>query len=103
VELLGRSDTNIWLTIDRPDGYGTCWVEKSRLTVSGDTSDLPVEFAPPWPTAEPTLASGSSGSSEPACSTYTYLSCPQPRCKAVKYTSQIGGYCTNPWVTTAMG
>lgn len=66
VELLGRSDNALWLVINRSGGYGSCWVETSRLENAGDTGSLPVEFTPPLPTATtaPTQATVS-------CSSYT--------------------------------
>jgi hypothetical protein len=46
----GRNAEWTWWWIERVDGNGHCWVWDGRVTVQGDTSDVPVIAAPPTPT-----------------------------------------------------
>jgi RNA polymerase sigma-70 factor (ECF subfamily) len=48
----GRNAEWTWWWIERVDGTGHCWVWDGRVTVQGDTSDVPVIAAPPTPTPE---------------------------------------------------
>jgi hypothetical protein len=51
----GRSADWTWWVILRVDGGGSCWISAGVVTVSGDTSRVPVIAAPPTPTSPPTL------------------------------------------------
>lgn len=51
----GRNASTTWWWIQNPDAGGQCWVWDGLVTVSGDTSQVPVIAAPPLPaTATPT-------------------------------------------------
>lgn len=53
--ITGRNAENTWWVIERMDGNGTCWIWGQAVSVSGDTSGVPIVAAPPTPT--PTLTS----------------------------------------------
>ena len=51
--LEGRSGGGGWWWIGLPGGSANCWVSDVTVTVSGDTSGLPLIPAPPTPTLPP--------------------------------------------------
>ena len=54
--IVGRNEAYSWLVIQRVDGIsGNCWIWDGIVTVSGDTSNVPVVEAPPTPTPTATL------------------------------------------------
>ncbi len=54
--IVGRNEAYSWWVIQRVDGIsGNCWIWDGTVTVSGDTSKVPVIAAPPTPTPTPTL------------------------------------------------
>ena len=53
--IVGRNAQLNWWVIQRVDGNGTCWVWDGVVTVSGDTSNVPIWPDPPTPTPSPTL------------------------------------------------
>jgi len=52
--IVGRNTDSSWWVIERTDGAGTCWIWDGTVTVSGDTSGVPVIQPPPPPTDTPT-------------------------------------------------
>ena len=52
--IVGRNAETTWWVIQRLDGYGTCWIWDGVVTLSGDTSNVPVVEQPPTPTPTPT-------------------------------------------------
>lgn len=53
--ITGRNAETTWWVIERVDGGGTCWIWDGVVTVSGDTSQVPVVQPPPTPTPTPTF------------------------------------------------
>jgi uncharacterized protein YraI len=49
VELTGRNEAGTWLALNRPDGYGICWVGAGLVTALEDIAGLPVQEALPAP------------------------------------------------------
>lgn len=52
----GRNEDWTWWWIERQDGPGHCWVWDALVTVSGDTSSVPLIQAPPPPEPEDSVA-----------------------------------------------
>ncbi|MEW6406821.1 MAG: hypothetical protein AB1649_34000 [Chloroflexota bacterium] len=52
--ITGRNAETTWWVIERVDGGGTCWIWDGVVTVSGDTSNVPIVEPPPTPTPTPT-------------------------------------------------
>jgi len=48
----GRNAEWTWWWIKRQDGYGHCWVWDGLVTVSGDTSNVPIINSPPTSTPD---------------------------------------------------
>jgi hypothetical protein len=59
-EILGRnSDATWWVIAFAPGPGGQGWISNSIVTVSGNTSNVPIVAAPPTPTPEPSPWEGS--------------------------------------------
>lgn len=52
--IVGRNAETTWWVIERVDNSATCWIWDGVVTVSGDTSNVPVVTPPPTPTSTPT-------------------------------------------------
>jgi len=48
----GRNEDWTWWWIEKQDGYGHCWIWNGLVTVTGDTSQVPIIIAPPTSTPE---------------------------------------------------
>lgn len=54
--IVGRNEAYSWWVIQRVDGIsGNCWIWDGIVTLSGDTSNVPVIESPPTPTPTATL------------------------------------------------
>jgi RNA polymerase sigma-70 factor, ECF subfamily len=65
----GRNAEWTWWWIERQDGYGHCWVWDGLVTVSGDTSAVPIIIPPPTSTPDDTTPPSVSISHSPSGST----------------------------------
>ena len=52
--IVGRNIETTWWLIQRVDGSGMCWIWDEVVTVSGDTSGVPIVTPPAAPTDTPT-------------------------------------------------
>ncbi len=52
--IVGRNAESTWWVIERVDGSGVCWIWDEVVTVSGDTSGVPIVTPPAAPTDTPT-------------------------------------------------
>ncbi len=53
--IVGRNTYSSWWVIEHVGSAGTCWIWDGTVSISGDTSDVPVVVPPPTPTPSPTI------------------------------------------------